>query len=922
MIQSTEAKYTTETLGELRRRAHLSQDQAANAFGLTGTRRRYSVAQWESNENPPGIEHRIHFILYLWYSLNLRDNPARFRKVWVDVMVGQWNWRPLDEADLCDAFGNDIPDVLGPAPHPATVPARPLPPSLTSPPTPPSGVFQNRADELKVLIGHLQTQRVACIIGMGGIGKTVLASALVEQRPNQVPLPLWFDFSLESDVNLARLLDRITSYLDFLMAHTIQNPSQELGRADIDPLLARLSKSAPLWLVLDNFESLLDRQGRLCDADLDFFLQKLLQRQSEIRLIVCSRRLPLLCNAGPARSAFSRPTVALKGLSGQDGINFLRQDGLLEADESLLTRLVEKVDGHPQALELLSREAKRWGAEKVLNDSRLWQKTPRAEAFVRKLFAALPLDERRLLMHLSVFRRPQPPNILVELAGGGTSGEQAFISLDEKAWLAPHQGAGVLLYRLHPLIQELAALALKNPVQRQQAHQMAYHIYRQVELPPTYQWHYRQDITPLIEAHFHAIQAKRRDLAAAILIEYNLPDHLERWGYQDQLIRLCQDTFGDVPEAVSYASVGYDRFQSQDVPKITRAYLCRQVGKCARYLDQYERASKYYEQGIKLLGEETDIRELVLLYRESAFVLQRLGRRAEALERCLYGLKLLNGVVDREGLIDKATLHVRAGVILLEEGEALAGWLTQNTHASPDSSLDESADARAKRSEVQDRLQNALADALTNFEQAHTIYEKAELTALEHEAYDNIGLVHRAQGQYLETQGQYEDSQGRHEAALARHNEAQSQYQAALAIFTQVQKYFEKIDYRAGSAHTKVNIGDVLCCLGCYQEARPYQEDILHWFREISDQQGEVISLYNLGELELKTDHYRAAIDYLEQGLKVAKRIGDEQNRKDILTLLDEAYGRMGRSNPHRQEPGNIRQYATHVNKTQDKSSP
>lgn len=920
MTKSIEEKYTTEILVEFRRTAHLSQDRAAEVFGLTGTRRRYSVAQWESNENPPGIEHRITFILYLWNSLNLRDNPERFHKVWADVMVGQWNWRPLDEADFHDAFGNDIPDLLRPSPRPTPVPARPLPPSPSPPPSPPSGVFHNRANELKVLLDHLQTQQMTCIIGMGGIGKTALASALVEKRPNEVPSPLWFDFSLESDVDLAGLLGEIASYLEFLGAHTIQNPSRKLGRADIDPLIARLSKSAPLWLVLDNFESLLDEQGCLRDADLDFFLQKLLNRQSEIRLIVCSRRLPLLRNPGPTRSAFSRPTVALKGLSRQDGIAFLRQYGLVEADESQLARLVEKVAGHPQAMELLSPEAKRWGVESVLNDSRLWQKMPRAEAFVRKLFAVLPPGERRLLMNFSVFRQPQPPDVLVALAGGGSSGEEAFGSLDEKTWLATHQGGRTPLYRLHPLIRELAALALKSPVQRQQAHQTAYDIYRQVQLPPTYQWHYRQDITPLIEAHFHAIQAERRDLAAAILIEYNLPDHLERWGNQDQLIRLCRETFGDVPEGGSYASVGYDRFQKEDVSKIVRAYLCRQVGKCARYLSGYKRALAFYEEGIRLLGEKTDLRELVRLYRESAFVLQRLGRRGEALERCLRGLKLLQDVVDREGLIDKATLHVRAGVILLEDAEVLAGSLAQSMQEPQDSLQDEYVDAQANRSEVQDRLQNELADSRTNFEQARTIFREARLTALEYEAYDNTGLVHRAQGQYEETQGQYEEAQGRHEEALDRQDKAQSQYQEALAIFTQVLEYFERIEYRAEAAHTKVNIGDVLCCLQRYQEARPYQEDTLHWFREIGDQQGEVISLYNLGELMLKTDNYQAAIDYLVQGLDAAEQTGDEQNREDILTLLDEAYGRLGRSNPHRQKPGDIRQDAADLSKAQDRN--
>ena len=89
-----------QILVELREAAHLTQDQAGALLGLEGAKRRDSVRAWESGTNYPALKRRPNFIVYLLDGLRLRNDPKRLRRVWDDIMVEEWSWRPLTEEEL------------------------------------------------------------------------------------------------------------------------------------------------------------------------------------------------------------------------------------------------------------------------------------------------------------------------------------------------------------------------------------------------------------------------------------------------------------------------------------------------------------------------------------------------------------------------------------------------------------------------------------------------------------------------------------------------------------------------------------------------------------------------------------------------------------------------------------------------------
>ena len=72
----------------------------------------------------------------------------------------------------------------------------------------------NRVEELNKALMYLHDHRILLFTGIGGVGKTTLARALVEVRPANVPLPFWFDFGHNKDAKLGDILEKLAAYMN------------------------------------------------------------------------------------------------------------------------------------------------------------------------------------------------------------------------------------------------------------------------------------------------------------------------------------------------------------------------------------------------------------------------------------------------------------------------------------------------------------------------------------------------------------------------------------------------------------------------------------------------------------------------------------------------------------------------------------
>lgn len=162
-------------LTDLRKAAGLSLTDMARACGLTGNQSHQTVGAWELGRMTPTVRRRAPFVLYLWDTLMLRKQPGQFETIW-DLLAAEWDWKPLSDLEW-----QRLTTVARPTA--AVVQATPEPlvpfqaPGLGS-------HFVGRQPELMALqqrLLQLPATDIYALVGMGGIGKTTLATYIAHQ---------------------------------------------------------------------------------------------------------------------------------------------------------------------------------------------------------------------------------------------------------------------------------------------------------------------------------------------------------------------------------------------------------------------------------------------------------------------------------------------------------------------------------------------------------------------------------------------------------------------------------------------------------------------------------------------------------------------------------------------------------------------
>jgi tetratricopeptide (TPR) repeat protein len=416
----------TEILALVRRRARLSQDKAAEFFGLTGRKRRDAVSAWELGYSHPKKRRRTDFIFYLLDELDLRRNPGQFRQIWDDVMVGQWEWPPLSREELAQAESEMPPSTSMPPP---IAPSRPfqLPPALHT--------FVRRSSLLRELDRLLQPGKgMVALHGTAGVGKSIIAVHAAHRWEKRFrDGVLWLDLRRQQDV--APALRKIAAACGY--AHDADR------RDDVEDLAAAVRTALhdrQALIVLDNVEDVQAEQFKL-----------LLPGASKCVTLVTSRRLfPQLSRHADVLHVASMDDndagALLTKILGRPADGDERRARL---------QLVRRLGGLPLALDIAARrmEAQRWSAAQMLD------RLAGAEQAVAALALPLAEDDRRdsvaeafassyALLDAEfqrIFRA------LAVMAEGGFSARAAAAVLRLQVWV------------LEPRLEALGHLALVRP---------------------------------------------------------------------------------------------------------------------------------------------------------------------------------------------------------------------------------------------------------------------------------------------------------------------------------------------------------------------------------------------------------------------------------------------------------------------------
>lgn len=213
-------------------------------------------------------------------------------------------------------------------------------------------VFYGRKQELGQLKRWLIEDRcrVIALLGMGGMGKTTLATKLAEQTQAEFETVIWR--SLRNAPGLPDLLEECLQFL-------IDQPLVDLPKA-IDKrinLLLDYLRAHRCLLILDNAESIL-QEGRRAGQYLaghegyEQLIRRLGEGQHQSCLVLTSREKP---GEFAALEGATTPVRALQlyGLAQTESRQILEDRGLSGSDEAWMT-LIQRYSGNPLALKLVS----------------------------------------------------------------------------------------------------------------------------------------------------------------------------------------------------------------------------------------------------------------------------------------------------------------------------------------------------------------------------------------------------------------------------------------------------------------------------------------------------------------------------------------------------------------------------------------
>lgn len=697
-------------------------------------------------------------------------------------------------------------------------------------------VRANRVQELATLQAAIEGQQVTSVLGIGGVGKSSLTRVALAERPGGLETALWLDCEGAPDATLDEILQRIATRLAWDDPGAAWKDQRPAGAAEVQRLAERLRAGPPFCLVFDGLDAWLDGKRRFRNPTVAELFKGLAKHPHQARVLVTTRVLPKLPRDKALGGTLDRPDLLLTGLGRDDGVALLRRRiRTANPDEAQLGELVDRVGGHPWALELLASQVDLVGLEALLDASPagLADAETGLRRLAERIVTRLSTADRRLLRQLAVYRGPQPLDVFEHLVGNLEQAQATALRLAAEQLLSRETLDTLTAYRLQPAFRE--ALLTDLGAKRLEAHRSAYAFYIGLPLPAEGAAWRLESYASLVEAHHHALSGKAPQLALAVLLDYALPERLQQCGAQDRLIALARSTLKDYRDAEDWpaalAAKGYTGLDAATNDPLSRALRLRRLGICARWMGALRPAAVVLEQGIGILtseGNPDDPRvteELARSYGELAIVLQRLGERSdEALRWSELALDQWPSRGPAGAFVDRAALHASRALLL--------------------GSLD-----RHEESIVQ-------------YQRARGFYQAEGLSL---RAADMV------------------DMQGVELQRMGRLDKAIEQHQEALDVYTSA-------GHRYGAAAARLNLGAAEHSLKQWDAARASYEAACADFEAVQDERGTMVCRLNQGELLLDADAAGEALPILMQALRQSQSLGEGEYRSNIEFQLGRTF--------------------------------
>jgi tetratricopeptide (TPR) repeat protein len=725
--------------------------------------------------------------------------------------------------------------------------------------------FVGRRREQQRLLPALRDGRLQTLIitGLGGVGKSALATRLARKLQAEGYAPIAAPSSAESPLSIAGLLQACGDV--FLQAglgseHATVREATLSVEDRLRYVVGVLNKHR-FVLVLDNFETNLNERSRcILGSELAGFYRHLLANlTSGSRVIITSRYLPADVPELPA-TAREEP---LGDLSEASFIKFLLRDPEVEhrfyAGElpcDLLVQLHRLLGGAPRFLGQAREVLKEMTADELRRDLAAVQLPDRAEPsvlqairdqycetiFTARLYGYLDIDARRALSRAAVYGIAANMDALEAVTGEPPDRLRAFIrQWHERAFAYPERdrGAGEL-WAVYGLVRPWLVEQL-DPDEARAARRAAGNYLRYLAAQDRDSELGLLRITCLLEARAQYLAAGDHEQARA-LTDY-LSNALMLIGAYREVVRLNLELL---------------EYEEHPMPM-------NWIGGAQYELGEYSSARDWYRQCLEIAGDRVP-KQAAVAWHGLATIDLRQSDYPGAREKLEKSLKIKQEIGDRAG---EAATWNNLAMIELSQGDY--------------------AGAREK------------------VEKTLKINQEVGNRAGEAGAWHQLGSIDLDQGDYLGAHEKCEkalkinqeignragEAGAWHQLALLKAH--QGDYAGAREGFERSLKIMQEIGDRAGVAATLHNLASNDFDQGDYARAREKFEKALKMRQEIGDRAGVAATLHNLASIDLEQGDYAEARERLEKSLNIKQEVGDRAGEAATLYQLGYLAKKVGR---------------------------
>ncbi|MGF1604249.1 MAG: NB-ARC domain-containing protein [Thermosynechococcaceae cyanobacterium] len=334
--------------------------------------------------------------------------------------------------------------------------------------------FQGRSQELEQLTEWIVTDRCRVVLqlGMGGIGKTLLAAKIAHSLTDEFDWVIW-----RSLRNAPPLIQIVLELIQFLSDQQSKTLPAYLGGQLLE-LLKYLRQSRCL-IVLDNVESILasgDRAGRYLSGYEEYgqLFQCIGKTDHQSCLLLTSREQPQGLLDFDLGATLPVRCLSLKGLPLEIAQALLATNGKFVATSNEWNVLIKRYAGNPLALNIVSSAVRDYFDQNVSQFLTAVQQGPFIFDDIHDLlaqqFERLPVLEQSLMYWLGINREPVT---LTELQADSLrpqrTGEliQALASLQRRS-LIEKTGSR---YTLQPVVMEYVVSQFIHTIASEITHQ-------------------------------------------------------------------------------------------------------------------------------------------------------------------------------------------------------------------------------------------------------------------------------------------------------------------------------------------------------------------------------------------------------------------------------------------------------------------